>query len=62
MPLCCIQYKKDLKTYSLYSSCHHNLKLGNFKLLFFRGLHEIVQKCLPHVQHAYLFLLDESNS
>ena len=33
----------------------------NFELLFCRGPNNIVQKCLPQVQHAYLSSLDQSN-
>ena len=45
------------------SSCHYNLKRGNFKCLFCRGPNKIVQKCLScmHVQHAYLSSLKQSN-
>ena len=38
-----------------------NRKCGNFTLLFCRGRHGIISKCVPHVQHAYI-LLDQSNS
>ena len=44
------------------SSCHQNGQCGNFTLLFCRGRHELVHKCVPHVQHAYFSSLDQSNS
>ena len=39
----------------VYSSCRHNRKCGNFMLLFCRGQHGLVRKCVLHVQHAYFF-------
>ena len=36
-----------------------NRKCGNFKLLFCRGRHGIVVKCVPHVQHAYFSLFNQ---
>ena len=33
-------------------SCPQNHKYGNFTLLFCRGRHGVVLKCVPHVQHA----------
>ena len=42
-------------------SCHQNCKLGSFTLLFCRGWHGLVHKCVPHVQHAYFHSLDQSN-
>ena len=35
------------------------LFVGNFTLLFCRGRHEIVQKCVSHIQHTYLSSLDQ---
>ena len=37
-------------------------KCGNFTLLFWRGRHGIILKCVPHVQHAYFLPLDQLNS
>ena len=36
--------------------CHQNGKCGNFRLLFCRGRHGLVRKCVPHVQHDYFLL------
>ena len=44
------------------SSCHQNGKYGNFTLLFCRGRHGLVLKCVSHVQHDYFSSLDQSNS
>ena len=33
-----------------------NGKHCNFTLLFCRGWHGLVHMCVPHVQHAYIFL------
>ena len=38
--------------------CRHFLN----SLLFCRGRHEIVLKCVPHVQHTYISLFQEWNS
>ena len=35
------------------SRCHHNCKYGDGTLMFCRGRHGIVIKCVLHVQHAY---------
>ena len=35
------------------SSCHQKRKCVNFALLFCRGRHGIVRKCVLHVQHVY---------
>ena len=53
-PLNYIRRIKDLLL--LCSSCQ-NRKCGNFTLLFCRGQHGIVLKCVPHVQHAYFSFL-----
>ena len=41
------------------SSCHQNGKYGNFKLLFCRGLHGLVNKCMRATCAARLFLLTQ---
>ena len=46
----------------LCSTCQQNCKWGNFALLFCRGWHALVHKCVLHVQHAYFHSLDQSNS
>ena len=37
------------------------LSYGHFTFLFCRGRHGIVLKCVSHVQHVFLFSLDQSN-
>ena len=41
------------------SSCHQNGKYGNFMLLFCRGLHGLVNKCMRAACAARLFLLTQ---
>ena len=53
---------KNYRFVVLCSSCHQNCKSGNFKLLFCRGWHGLVHKCVPHVRHDYFHSLDQSNS
>ena len=48
---------KDLVLFS--KSCYQSSKCGNFKLLFCKGRHGIVVKCMPHVQHAYFSLFNQ---
>jgi len=45
-----------------FSSYRLNRKRGNFTLLFCGGLHGIVLRCMPHVQHAYFSSYNQSHS
>ena len=45
----------------VFFSCRKNRKNGNFTLLL-RRRHGILLNCVPHVQHAYLSSLNQSNS
>ena len=36
---------------------YQNRKCGSFMLLFCRGRHGTILKCVPHVQHAYFSLI-----
>ena len=47
-----IKYR-ELKLTFVCPSCHQNGEHRNFTLLFCRGWHGLVHKCVPHVQHAY---------
>lgn len=41
------------------SSCHQNGKRGNLTVLFCRGQHGIVHKCVSHLQHPYFSSLEQ---
>ena len=43
------------------SRCRENLKCGNFTLSFGRLRQGIVLKCVPHVQHDYFSLFNQSD-
>ena len=43
------------------SRCCQNLKYENFKSLFGRLHQKIAAKSVPHVQHDYFFVFNQSN-
>ena len=55
-----VEINQRIKDLLLYA--HAVGKSANFALLFCRGRHEIVSKCVPHVQHTYFLPCDQSNS
>ena len=43
------------------SRCHSNIKFGNFTSSFGRLRQRILLKCVPHVQHDYFSLFNQSD-
>ena len=54
-----IQRIKKLQLHPIV--CRQNRKCGNFTFLFCRGRHEVILKCVPHVQHTYFFYIRPIN-
>ena len=55
--LVCVSLNKIQRFTVMCLSCHQNGKYGNFTLLFCRGRHGLVHKCMRAARAARLFLL-----
>ena len=55
-----IQRIKEFQLYA-YVAGRQNHKCANFTLLFCRGRHGIILKCVAHVQYVYILPFDQLN-